>query len=158
MWRHGFELWEELVRVPLVIYVPGVSPGHVATRRSAIDLVPTILDLMGVPAPAGTEGHDFLDGTTLLPDLLAPASAEPRDVFIDMPDGPYNDPRRALIHGEFKLIVSNGVQHELYDLGKDPEERQNLWDDGGPEAKELGGLYAAQKARLREIRVTGEKK
>jgi choline-sulfatase len=158
MWRHGFELWEELVRVPLLIYVPGVAPGHVAVRRSAIDLAPTILELMGVPAPPGTEKNDYLSGTSMMPDLLDPQGAEARDVFIDMPDGPYNDPRRALIHGDMKLIVSNNVTHELYDLAKDPEERQNLWEDTPPEAKELASLYAAAKARLKEVRVTGEKK
>ena len=158
MWRHGSELWEELIRVPFVVYVPGVAPGHVAVRRSAIDLVPTMLELMGVPAPAGTEPNDFLSGVSLLPDLLAPASAEARDVFVDMPPGPFNDARQALIHGDLKLIVSNGLQRELYDLGKDPEERANLWEDGGPAAKEVNELFAAQRARLREIRVKEEKK
>ena len=47
MIRHGFEVWEELVRVPLLFYVPGVAPHHVTARRSAIDLVPTLLDLFG---------------------------------------------------------------------------------------------------------------
>jgi len=158
MWRHGSELWEELVRVPLVIYVPGVASGHVAVRRSAVDLVPTMLELMGVPAPAGTEPNDSLSGVSLLPDLMAPASAGARDVFVDMPAGPFNDSRQALIHGDLKLTVSNGLQRELYDLGKDPEERTNLWEDGGPAAKEVNELFAAQRARLHEIRVTEEKK
>jgi arylsulfatase A-like enzyme len=158
MFRHGFELWEELIRVPLVIYVPGAAPGHVTARRSAIDLVPTILELMGVPAPSGADGKDSLQGVSMLPDVLAPAAAEARDVFVDMPDGPFNDPRRALLHGDLKLIVSNNVTQELYDLGKDPEERQNLWEDGGPAAQEIAALYALQKTKLREVRVTGEKK
>ena len=38
-WLHGRELWETLVRVPLVIDVPGTEPKRVAARRSAIDLV-----------------------------------------------------------------------------------------------------------------------
>ncbi len=42
------QVWEEIVRVPLVIYVPGLEPKRVKQRRSLIDLVPTILDLMGV--------------------------------------------------------------------------------------------------------------
>jgi arylsulfatase A-like enzyme len=158
MWRHGSELWEELVRVPLVVYIPGVAPGHVAVRRSAIDLTPTILELMGVPPPAGTEPNDSISGVSLLPDLLAPAGAEARDVFVDMPAGPFNDSRQALIHGDLKLIISNGLQRELYDLGKDPEERANLWEDGGPAAKEVDDLLAATRARLHEIKVTGERK
>ncbi|APR85527.1 Choline-sulfatase [Minicystis rosea] len=88
MWRHGFELWEELIRVPLVIYVPGMDPGHVTVRRSAIDLVPTILELMGIPAPPAGDTRDSLQGVSLMPDVMSPASAEARDVFVDMPDGP----------------------------------------------------------------------
>jgi choline-sulfatase len=125
-------------------------------RRSAIDLTPTILALMGVPPPAGTDPNDAVSGQSLLPDLFSPASAEARDVFVDMPAGPFNDSRQALIHGDLKLIVSNGLQRELYDLGKDPEERANLWEDGGPAAKEVDELFAAQRARLHEIKVTGE--
>jgi choline-sulfatase len=158
MWRHGTELWEELVHVPFILHVPGAPPAHVAARRSAIDLVPTILDLMGVPPSAGSGPNDFLDGVSLLPDtfLAAGAQAEPRDVLVDMPDGPFNDPRRALIHGDLKLTISNGVSFELYDLAKDPEERQNLWEDDGPAAKEIAALYAAEKARLHEVRVTSD--
>jgi choline-sulfatase len=172
MVRHGAEIWEELVRVPLIVNIPGVSPGHVTARRSAIDLVPTILDLMGVPGPGQpttgapppnpregrTNPNDFLSGTSLLPDVFFPAGAEPRDVLIDMPDGPFNDARRALIHGDLKLTISNGLRFELYDLGKDPEERTNLWEKGSPEAAEIEPFYALAKARLREVRVTGEHK
>jgi arylsulfatase A-like enzyme len=158
MWRHGTELWEELIHVPFILHVPGLPPAHVTARRSAIDLVPTILDLMGVPPPSGSAPNDFLDGVSLLPDASLGLEAEPRDVFVDMPDGPFNDPRRALLHGDLKLTISNGVSYELYDLAKDPDERQNLWEDDGPAAKEIAALYAAQKARLHEVRVTGEKK
>jgi choline-sulfatase len=158
MVRHGAELWEELVHVPLIIYVPGVAPGHVTPRRSAVDLVPTLLDLMGVARPAGTDANDFVSGTSLLPDVFFPAGAEPRDVLVDMPDGPFNDTRRALFHGDLKLIVSNGSRYELYDLAKDPEERTNLWEKGSPEAREIEPFYVIAKTRLHEVRVTGEHK
>jgi choline-sulfatase len=156
MWRHGAEIWEELVRVPLIVHVPGVSPGHVAARRSAVDLVPTLLDLLGVPPPAGTERNDFLSGASFLPDVFSPAEAKPRDVLVDMPAGPNNDARRALIHGDLKLTISNENRYEIYDLGKDPEERTNLWEKGSPEALEMMPLYGAAKARLHEIRVTAD--
>jgi arylsulfatase A-like enzyme len=156
MVRHGAELWEELVRVPLIVNVPGVPPGHVAPRRSAVDLVPTLLDLLAVPPPAGTDRNDFLSGASFLPDVFFPAGAQPRDVLVDMPAGPNNDARRALIHGDLKLTISNENRYEIYDLAKDPEERNNLWEKGSPEAREMMPVYGAAKARLHEVRVTAE--
>jgi arylsulfatase A-like enzyme len=158
MYRHGSELWEELVHVPLIVHVPGVAAGHVETRRSAIDLVPTILALMHVPAPTGKDDKDFVSGVSLVPDLVEPKRAAPRDVLIDMPGGPYNDPRRALIHGSMKLTVSNGSKFELYDLDKDADERHDLFtSDPGAKAA-IEPIYRALTQRLREIRVTGDSK
>jgi arylsulfatase A-like enzyme len=163
MYRHGFELWEELVRVPLLVHVPGAPPSRIRARRSLIDLAPTILDLQRAPLPeAGATGGDFLSGVSLLPDVfLPPGQAAPaRDFLVDMPAGPYNDARRAFLHEDLKLTISNGVRFELYDLAADPEERRNLW--AAPEARplreDMEARYAAAKARLREIKVTGKRK
>lgn len=159
--HHGREVWESLVRVPLVIYVPGASPHRVSARRSAVDLVPTMLDLARVPRPAAdAEGSDFLSGRSLLPDLL-PKEGDPppaaRDIVIDMPAGPYNDSRRALIHDDLKLTVSNEVRFDLYDLEKDPREGINLADTDAKALKAMKERYAALKSRLREIKVTAPK-
>jgi arylsulfatase A-like enzyme len=164
MWRHGFELWEPLMRVPLIFHVPGVKPSRIKTRRSAIDVVPTLLDLAGVPQPVhesavqGLSG-DFVSGVSLLADFFAEPGKEPpqRDIFMDMPGGPYNDPRRAMIHGDLKMIVSNDSRFELYDLKTDEAEKKNLWDDAALR-KPLEERYAAIRAALKEIRVTGARK
>lgn len=162
MWRHGFELWEMLVRVPLIIHVPGLAPGRIKTRRSAIDVTPTLLELAGVPLPphsSAATDNNFISGVSLLADLFAEPGKEPpqRDIFIDMPGGPYNDPRRALIHGDLKMIVSNDSRFELYDLAADEAEKKNLWDDAALR-KPLEERYAALRAALKEIRVTGARK
>jgi choline-sulfatase len=160
MYRHGFELWEPLVRVPLIVHVPNVKPSRVDTRRSLIDIVPTVLDLLHIDPPKATEGSvDRLSGTSLLPDVMLPPDkrAEPRDILIDMPAGPYNDARRSFIHEDLKLTISNNSGFELYDLAKDPAEAQNLWQK--PEARgDMADRYAAAKARLHEIRVVGPRK
>lgn len=155
---HGREVWESLVRVPLVVYVPGASPHRVSVRRSCIDLVPTILDLARVEKPAGDAGSsDFLSGRSLIPDIL-PKEGDPppaaRDIVVDMPAGPNNDSRRALIHDDMKLIVANEVRFDLYDLAKDPAEGLNLADTDAKALKAMKERYAALKARLREIKVT----
>jgi arylsulfatase A-like enzyme len=122
MVRHGFELWEELVRVPWIVHIPGVAPRRVDVRRSAIDLAPTVLDFLGVPTPAGT-----LRGRSLRSELLDPAIVPAaRPIFIDMEAGPYNAERLAYINDDLKLITSNMKPIGLYDLKADPGERVNL--------------------------------
>lgn len=161
MYRHGFELWEELVRVPLVIHVPGLAPRRVAVRRSLIDLAPTLLDLFSLPqpphssrAPAGSA--DFFSGVSLLPDMVGDEPPAPRDFFVDMPGGPYNDARRAFVHGDLKLVSSGGTRSEVYDLARDPGERENL--SGTERAAPIESRYAVAKGLLREIIVTGSRK
>lgn len=130
LYRHGFEVWEELVRVPLLIYVPGVTPRRVAVRRSAIDVVPTILDIFGLPSPAHDQKGAF-HGVSLMPDVLAPPGyvPAPRVVYIDMPAGPYNDSREAYIENDLKLITSGNRALGLFDLKTDPGEKRDLLDD-----------------------------
>lgn len=123
-WKHGREVWETLVRVPLLVRVPGLAPRRIATKRSLIDLVPTVLDLLGVEAPEGE-----LRGRSLLADLEREAGApEERDVFVDMPSGPFNEARRALVFGGTPgtKVIDRGTHLEVYDLEADPREARNL--------------------------------
>lgn len=138
--RHGFEVWEELVRVPLLVYVPGAEPRRVKARRSILDVVPTILDAFGVSPPrvqdAAADDPNFVRGESLLADVLAPPGTEPAErlVLVDMPEAPNNKERLAFYDGPYKLIVSQGRVLGVYDLDADPGERKNLKDD-----KELTG-------------------
>ncbi|HVJ93239.1 MAG TPA: sulfatase, partial [Labilithrix sp.] len=148
---HGRELWEPLVRVPLLVYLPGAEPTRVRVKRSHIDIVPTVLDLMGLPADPS------LPGASLVTDIVPPRStqAEERDVYMDMPQGPFNELRRAIITGPapgLKLIDygKGRSRYELYDLVNDPGERQSLSSD----AKLLDAAATAlarYRARLKEI-------
>jgi choline-sulfatase len=151
--QHGFEIWDPLMRVPLVLSVPGVAPRRIAARRSTIDLVPTLLDLLKVPQPPAGQ----LSGQSLVPDLVAPPgqAAEERDVLIDMPDGPFTHMRRGLIHGPtpgLKLIHYGGRHYALYDLARDPDESEDLSSDAellGP----MVDLMQQKRATLKEIYV-----
>jgi arylsulfatase A-like enzyme len=151
MIRHGFELWDELVRVPLLFKVPGVNPRHVSARRSAIDVVPTLLDLFKVPF-AARGPSDFLSGESLLPDLQrAPGAPDPdKAVFVDMARGPYNAERQALIDHDRKLTVSEGRVLGLYDLAEDPGEQHDLSRDKAAVQLSRDKL-AAFKSRLRPL-------
>ena len=155
---HGIEIYEELVRVPLVIYVPGEGAHHVKVKRSQIDLVPTFLDLLRIAAPQAGE----LSGDSLVPCVLSPdeeGSCEEKDVLVDMPDGPNTKMRRALLHGDspgMKLIHFGGTRYELYDLAKDPAEKQDL-SGNAERMKPMKDALQAKKAQLREIEVKADK-
>ncbi|HEY8943804.1 MAG TPA: sulfatase-like hydrolase/transferase [Polyangiaceae bacterium] len=153
MIRHGFELWEELVRVPWILRVPGFPPQRLAVRRSLIDLVPTLLDLYGLP-PASGEGSDFTSGQSLLPDLAALPGHTPevRPIFIDMPEGPHNRERRAFIDGHSKLVTTSGQPLGLYDLAGDPGEKADLSREKERLTSALERFRSFQQT-LREVRV-----
>ncbi len=145
-YKHGHELWQPLIRVPLIVYVPGQPARRVPVKRSAIDIAPTILDLLDVPVPEGA-----LRGKSLMADVLAPPGAdyEERDVYVDMPKGPYNELRRALVYGPtpgMKLISYRDERYELYDLASDPGEEHDLSGDADKRSEAV--------ARLKALRAT----
>ncbi len=118
--KHGYEVWEELVRVPLFIWFPGIKPRRILTPRGHIDLCRTILDLMGQEAPSDVRGK------SLVPELLG-AEAAPRTVVVDLPRDNLQDRRRALIDGEHKLIIAgDDKRFLLFNVVEDPRERKNL--------------------------------
>jgi len=149
---HGVDLWEPLIHVPLIFYVPGVEPHRVFPKRSLIDLVPTLLDLMNLPQPPAGE----LSGESNALAIVAPEEpVEERDVYMDMPTGPQVPQHRALIHGDtpgFKLMQEWMSVYFLYDLSKDPGELSDLSRDRG-KLRELMGAYEDKLATLHVIPV-----
>ncbi len=123
MYRHAFELWQELVHVPLAFKLPGVKPRRVHVKRSDVDLAPTIVDLMGLkPAPS-------FEGKTMVPELYGAEKPADRDpIVLDLPNDTNNEQRRAIIEGDYKLIVfgDTGWKHLLFNLKKDPGEKHDL--------------------------------
>ena len=148
---HGGELWESLVHVPLVIYIPGAEPRHVPVKRGHIDLVPTLLAIMGFPLSDPSE----LSGESMLSDILGAPGTElaERDIYFDMPASPYSQMRRGMLHGKtpgMKLIHLGGNNYNLFDLESDPGEREDLVTDRA----KFDPVYAAfqeQRARLKEV-------
>jgi arylsulfatase A-like enzyme len=116
--QHTKTLYEELVRVPLLVRGPGVAPRAIAERVGLIDLGPTILDLFGVETPAALEGQ------SLVP--LLEGGARP----LDRPLVAEGRLRRAMYLGEGLKVIEDDRRKtvEVYDLQRDPGELDNLFD------------------------------
>jgi choline-sulfatase len=143
--RHAFELWQPLIRVPLMIMVPGVTARRIDLNRSAIDLAPTILELMGL-APEG------LDGVSLVPELYQKQEPEARDVIIDLPRTSNSDRRRAVIHDHYKLIAyGDDSYYQVFDIDADPTESKSLEKTERAKFDEMVALYKRKKKEIKDI-------
>lgn len=138
--EHGENLFDELVRVPLVIRAPGVPPGRrLGGAVQLEDLAPTLLALLGIPSPGDLDGFD------LMPWVRGEVAAPPRDAVLgrrkpyrDRPDHFYER------HGSAKWIGSLESGGVVYDLARDPNEADGKAAPVSP--SELEGARAARAA------------
>jgi arylsulfatase A-like enzyme len=153
---HGRMLYDELLRVPLVIAGPEPFAGGRVVEGSAslLDLLPTVLDLLQAPLPAG------LDGTSLAP--LARGTAPGHPVFSEEVRTARRtaDESVAALYGvrseAWKVILMHDLTkgtatEEAYDLKTDPRETKNLADaDGRLRAMPFDPAFCAAVERLRD--------
>ncbi len=134
---HGIFIYDNVLRVPLIMSCPKVLPAGLAPAGPVrlIDIVPTVLDILKLEAPAGWA----IDGRSLLP-LIKGRKDEPRDVFIES-----LYPRENWGWSELIGIISGGWKYieaprrELYDLAGDPAEERNMYDGDQARAREMKG-------------------
>jgi arylsulfatase A-like enzyme len=149
--EHGVYLHDDLyagtLRVPLVLRFPGRVPAgrRVPDRVRLIDVMPTVLELLGVPAPTGLQGRSLVpflrDGTAGLP--AAPAVSEYSNSSI----GRVFESIRA---GDTAYIVDKGSE-QLFDLRRDPGEEQNLAASGPPTLSALRGELGRWREACRTL-------
>lgn len=114
---HGMFAYESTLRVPLVVWGPGVRPGRDERWARHVDIVPTVLERLGIERPRELPGRSLLD---------APP-AQPDDSYFEALSTNLNRgwaPLRGVIRGGSKWIEL--PLPELYDLPKDPGEEKNL--------------------------------
>ena len=128
---HGSSLYEEQLRIPLIISIPGVAPQVIDGQAQLIDVTPTVLNLLDIPIPAR------MRGTNLGPWLASPPAPATRlpPAFAELED------RRMVSLGGEKLIcdMRQGLC-AYYDLTADPHERRNLVDERPARVAVLRGL------------------
>jgi arylsulfatase A-like enzyme len=131
---HGQTLYDEVMRVPLVIVGKGLTPGRVDTPVMLLDVAPTLLELMGVPVPGSFQGRS-------LAPALAGKPLPPRPAYAELLPYPnFNVSLKMMVTADGgKKIVKNLTDRviEVYDLAADPEERKNLAYDQPDLAKAL---------------------
>lgn len=136
---HGDFVFQELVRVPLIVVAPGLERGRVIEEPlEALHLPATILDLAGVDV----EGAEQLAGKSLFAD--------------DVPRGAYTMTKlgEAFVSPDgWKLILPTavgvedfGYEVQLYDLGADPRERENLAAARPDKVAELTSVIEERRA------------
>ncbi len=115
--HHATTVYDELLRIPLLIHTPGITPRVVDAPVSLIDVGPTILDLMGAPTPG-----DFM-GESLTPFLRGQDPVLTRPLVAESSRG-----MRAMMFADGLKVIDNPRAgfHELYDLVADPRELSDL--------------------------------
>lgn len=138
---HGSNVFNELIQVPLLISGPVTNkkPGY---SVSTVDIVPTIIDLLGVNHSMRFDGRNIFNETDKERPLLSESTASGYE-------------KKALVIGRYKLIYSkgDGVQW-LFDLDRDPNEQHPIMD------QEITSIYGKkllnlikedQKGKIRDI-------
>lgn len=143
-------LFEPVVNVPLLILAPGQNERRdIYEPTSNVDIMPTLLNLAGLPVPQTVEGH-------LLPGFGGQAGE--RNIFIveakkNSSFQPVTKATVALIRGNYKLLRYLGYRdyegYEFYDLKLDPEEKFNLYDEH-PAAAELQEILDSELERTNQ--------
>jgi arylsulfatase A-like enzyme len=156
---HGSHLYDETIRVPLIIVGPGIAPGRRRDQAQHIDLLPTVAALLGAEPPPGLPGRDLLttrDGSDAISEIVS-----------GFGDDGAGAGTVALRTERWKLIRSLRGTAELYDLTADPGEHRDLgasppeaaalgatldaWAQAAPRAPRGGGNDPGLRDRLRQL-------
>ncbi|HET7617168.1 MAG TPA: sulfatase [Gemmatimonadaceae bacterium] len=118
---HGIFVYQSVLHVPLLMHVPGVAPRRVLGPTSLVDVMPTLLELTGLPVIPS-------DGVSLAAAMRAGASHRAPEVYAESlyPQRFGWSGLRSLRDERYKVIAA--PRAELYDLQRDPVEQSNIID------------------------------
>ena len=138
---HGLFIYDATMRVPFIIRAPydSMRGRRVRATVRTEDAMPTVLDLVGRRAPDGVQGR------SLVPLMTGQSPTLELDAYSESLYARHHfgwSELKSLRSGRFKYI--SATRPELYDLERDPSEKQNLYD----ERRQLADRMAAELTRL----------
>jgi arylsulfatase A-like enzyme len=149
---HGQSVYGELLRVPMLFHWPaGVPAGRITEPVQLLDLMPTVLDLVGLPLPSEAQGH------STVPLIAGVEGWRPRPAVSEKPaaEGPMVPPPREVESFAFqwegyKLIhntqrPSGMPEFELYDARTDPLDQHDVAAEHPQVVERLAGMLADWK-------------
>ncbi|HPQ68656.1 MAG TPA: sulfatase [bacterium] len=144
--RHSRTLYNEVLRIPLMIRAPGFSPQRIKTTVKESDLAPTLLTLIGQQTPKAFSGKTFtIKGNKIKVDT-------PRTVFAET----FRMARKkGVVHQNWKLIHDlKKKRFQLFNLETDPIEKVNLFKSNQQMAGKLKQMlrdhYKVKRAKVEE--------
>jgi len=118
--EHGHTMYNELLRVPLIVWGPGVAAGREPAPVSVADITPTVLDAVGIERP-GT-----MFGLSLWPALTKRRTIGKRPLLAE--STMYGPEQKSLILWPHKLVVGpEEGRRALFDIEADPGETRDLF-------------------------------
>jgi arylsulfatase A-like enzyme/Flp pilus assembly protein TadD len=136
---HGFFIYNSTLHVPLLIHLPR-APGvrEISAPISTVDIMPTVLEILGIPAPSQVQGK------SLLPRISGKKQEETPYLYAEtfLPRLHFDwSELRGVESDRFHFILA--PRPELYDLSKDPQELHNLYAEKRAVSDELNAKLTA---------------
>jgi len=142
-------LYEEIVRVPLLVYVPGIKPATSEAVVNAVDIMPSILEMAGAAIPDSVEGKSIVPLINQHQDNAGDFAVSSYPLFAKgqktrIVDGGLRNVRDVMpitvSTKEWSMFYTdNETPVELYDLKRDPGQANNVYDYNKEVARELHG-------------------
>jgi arylsulfatase A-like enzyme/Flp pilus assembly protein TadD len=145
-YTHGYFIYDATLLVPLIIKPPrtsGLAPRRIGQPVRTIDIAPTVLQFLGIPASPSMQGNGLL---SLILGKTTSSATSPAYAESFYPTQFGSSGLRALRTGRYKYI--DAPKPELYDLLADPQEIQNLYSTQRSTALELKGQFETLVARI----------
>ncbi len=160
---HGTNVTDEVLHVPLMIKAGSLLPAGLRRNgpMALIDLSPTLLELLGLEAPAVMQGRSMLEHLRrVTPAAQRPLYSEARSPIAFTYSGrdpTWMPPSLAITRWPLRLVriqTAQGPRHSLFDLTADPHEKTDLWQSRGGEVSDLLHNFDIYQSSCDRIRRT----